>query len=256
MTVRTRIDGHWRDGSAGGEGLFETIGAIDGELPLWPRHAARLWSSLARLGWPEETPGDLHTAAIELLQSDGRPDGILRVAAVRRADSVAWELSTRAREPRDSITVCLVDDPRNLDVSHDLKRTPRDVYDGARAQALAAGADEALLVAPDGSVSEGAVTNLFVQLGDELVTPPLDGRVLPGVARQLLMDELAARGTPVSERRVQRRDLESAAGIWVTNAVYGPRTAALIPRPAPSGNPLADAWRDILSRFADRAGGD
>ena len=77
--------------------------------------------------------------------------------------------------------------------SHDpwlrLKTTRRPAYDAARA-ALPAGMDEVLLLNERGELCEGTITSVFVDLGDGLVTPPLDCGLLPGVLR----GELVATG--------------------------------------------------------------
>ncbi len=49
-----------------------------------------------------------------------------------------------------------------------------------------------LLVDADGTVLEAAWGNVWVLEGDALLTPPADGRILPGVTRSLLL-ELAPR---------------------------------------------------------------
>jgi branched-subunit amino acid aminotransferase/4-amino-4-deoxychorismate lyase len=51
-----------------------------------------------------------------------------------------------------------------------------------RAEALAA-PDRPLLVDGDGSLLEGARGNVFLVRDDALLTPPLDGRILPGITR-------------------------------------------------------------------------
>jgi branched-subunit amino acid aminotransferase/4-amino-4-deoxychorismate lyase len=51
----------------------------------------------------------------------------------------------------------------------------------ARAEADAAGADEALLCNTEGFVVEGASSNLFWVEGDTVCTPPLASGILAGV---------------------------------------------------------------------------
>src|SRR5437588_7107131 len=58
----------------------------------------------------------------------------------------------------------------------------------ARAEADAAGADEALLLNTDGQVVEGAGSNLFWIERGVVCTPPLASGVLPGVTRAIVLD--------------------------------------------------------------------
>jgi len=64
----------------------------------------------------------------------------------------------------------------------------------AQDAAIAAGADDALLVAHDGTVLEAPTANVFWREGDRLLTPSLRLPILAGVTRALLL-ELAERET-------------------------------------------------------------
>jgi branched-subunit amino acid aminotransferase/4-amino-4-deoxychorismate lyase len=64
----------------------------------------------------------------------------------------------------------------------------------AQDAAIAAGADDALLVARDGTVLEAPTANVFWREGDRLLTPSLDLPILAGVTRALLL-ELAEQET-------------------------------------------------------------
>jgi branched-chain amino acid aminotransferase len=61
----------------------------------------------------------------------------------------------------------------------------------ALAEAGKAGATEALFANLAGNLCEGTGTNVFVVLGDRLVTPPLLAGCLAGVTRALLLELLA-----------------------------------------------------------------
>ena len=63
---------------------------------------------------------------------------------------------------------------------------------GAQDAAVAAGADDALLVAHDGTVLEAPTANVFWREGDRLLTPSLELPILAGVTRATLL-EIAGR---------------------------------------------------------------
>jgi branched-subunit amino acid aminotransferase/4-amino-4-deoxychorismate lyase len=65
---------------------------------------------------------------------------------------------------------------------------------GAQDAAVSAGADDALLVAHDGTVLEAPTANVFWREGDSLVTPSLQLPILAGVTRGVLL-ELAEQET-------------------------------------------------------------
>jgi para-aminobenzoate synthetase/4-amino-4-deoxychorismate lyase len=98
------------------------------------------------------------------------------------------------------------------------KTSAREFYDDARIEADAA---EVAFVNDEGFVTEGSLTNIFVERDGRLLTPPLDLGLLPGVLR----GELIARGQAV-ESHVRAADL--ADGFFVGNAVRGLVPARLV----------------------------
>lgn len=100
------------------------------------------------------------------------------------------------------------------------KTTDRDAFDRARAEARAHGWFDALLTNERGEITEGAITNVFLRLGGQWVTPPLDSGLLAGVGRRVFMLQNSVR-----EQLCLPEDLQKADQIVLTNAVIGARTA-------------------------------
>ncbi len=101
-------------------------------------------------------------------------------------------------------------DPSDFRLRH--KTSDRGFYDAAR---VAAGTDEVVFVRPDGLLTEGSFTSLFVGDGDgPLRTPPLALGLLPGVLRSGLIDS----GRAV-EANVSPEDL--GGQFFVGNALRG-----------------------------------
>jgi branched-chain amino acid aminotransferase len=86
----------------------------------------------------------------------------------------------------------------------------------AKLEAVRSGYDEAIMLNPQGYVSEATGENLFVVRDGELMTPPLAAGPLPGVTRASVMAIAADLGMPVFERLLSRADLYCAEEIFCT----------------------------------------
>jgi para-aminobenzoate synthetase/4-amino-4-deoxychorismate lyase len=98
------------------------------------------------------------------------------------------------------------------------KTTRREVYDRELAAARKEGFFEVIFVNERGEVTEGAFTNIFLDRGGNLATPPVDGGLLDGVLRRHLLREKEGR---VTESVLFPADLMSAERILVGNSVRG-----------------------------------
>jgi branched-subunit amino acid aminotransferase/4-amino-4-deoxychorismate lyase len=96
------------------------------------------------------------------------------------------------------------------------KITDRAAFDAALAEAIAANADDALLVTPEGYVAEGCVWSVFWWEGDRIACPASSLGVLPGVARARLGERVG----PLLERHVERAYLDGRS-LFLANAVRG-----------------------------------
>ncbi|MEU8780288.1 aminotransferase class IV [Streptomyces sp. NPDC048637] len=78
------------------------------------------------------------------------------------------------------------------------------------------GFDEALLVAPDGAVAEGAITNVGFVEGETVIWP--DAPALLGTTMLVLRRELDRAGMPWTQRPVHIHDVASFEGAFVSNS--------------------------------------
>jgi branched-chain amino acid aminotransferase len=87
----------------------------------------------------------------------------------------------------------------------------------AKVEALKAGYDEAVLLAPDGHVSECTGENIFIVRQGEVLTPPIsDAGALNGITQQSVQTILADMGVPVRSESLVRTDLYSADEAFLT----------------------------------------
>ena len=83
------------------------------------------------------------------------------------------------------------------------------------------GAYEAILCADDGSIAEGASSNVFAVVGGEVWTPPPDVGILDGITRAKVMELARGAGIAVVERRIQPDELRGADEAFLTSATRG-----------------------------------
>ncbi|MFU7526899.1 aminodeoxychorismate synthase component I [Qipengyuania sp. ASV99] len=206
--------------TAAGFDLIETM-AFDPEvgIGMLELHLARLKNSAAALGFEF----DRHAARnqIHALCFDLEQPAKVRLLVAR---SGATALEAGPMPPLISSPVAAVALPNPLDPSdwrlaH--KTTDRGFYEDAHAAARRMGADEAILVRSDGLVTEGSFTNIFVERGGKLLTPPAALGLLPGILREYLIEKGQAR-----EAELTLDDL--AGGFKLGNAVRGLFPARLL----------------------------
>lgn len=99
------------------------------------------------------------------------------------------------------------------------KTTQRALYERELAAARADGFDEVLFRNEKGEITEGAISNLFVEREGKMMTPPLGCGVLPGIFRRHLLEIRP----DAKERVLTLADLESADAVFLTNSVRGLR---------------------------------
>ncbi len=87
----------------------------------------------------------------------------------------------------------------------------------AKTEALMNGFDEAIMLTAEGHVSEGSAENIFLVIGNELMTPPVTENILPGITRDTII-QLARRELDriTRERVIDRTELYCAEEIFLT----------------------------------------
>lgn len=84
-----------------------------------------------------------------------------------------------------------------------------------------AGSPQEPIFVDDSIVLEGATTNLILLGEREVHTPPADGKILPGVMREVCLEQAIQRGCIVRESTVTLSMVRSARGCYLTNSIIG-----------------------------------
>ena len=127
-------------------------------------------------------------------------------------------------EPERIARVCIAaerTDPADVMLYH--KTTHRPLYAPAFEQAIREGFDDALFVNLRDEVTEGAISNIFIEKEGRWTTPPIESGLLAGIYRRHLL----ATRPEIEERVLTLDDLRHADAVYLTNAVRGLRHATI-----------------------------
>lgn len=217
-----------------GDGLFETLRVANGKPFRWWEHMERLRKGADFLGIkiPFACKA-LEKFAHQLITQNQMPEALLRLTLSRG-------VGLRGYSPKGATTPALVMTLHPLleaptvwrlhtasfrlpagEKLAQFKTANKLAQVLARAEADAAGADEALLVNTNGFVVEGASSNLFWVEGETICTPPLVSGILAGVTRAVTVELCGQLGLPVAEREITSEDLCKVAGVFVTLSSSG-----------------------------------
>lgn len=201
-------------------GIFSTALVVEGEIVALEDHLRRLGASARSLYGTPPPEGIAHAA---------------RQAAVEQALArLRITLTPETGDLATDITVTAI--PREI-VLPGWDRAARlrsvEVAGWAGAHKLAdrrlledldarCAPESALLVDAGGNVLETARANIFlVDAWGVLSTPPADGRVLPGIARETTLALARDEGVAVRERPVSLDELAAAQELFITGSVRG-----------------------------------
>ena len=70
-------------------------------------------------------------------------------------------------------------------------------------------------------LTEGGASNVFFANDDTVFTPALSNNILPGITRELLINEIKASGIKVEEGEFSVSDIRAAKSIWLTSSTKG-----------------------------------
>jgi len=260
-------------GFLSGDGVYETLRVYEGRLFRLDAHLKRLARSLRglRLTPPFSLPA-LGRAAQRTVASNRLGDGVVRITITRgpgprgldprpcRTPTVLITAVPLAAPPAEvfdrGITAAVVNVTRNSAsaVRPDLKSI--SCLNGilAKMAATDAGAFEGILLTADGAVAEGTVTNVFVVKKRALLTPALDGNLLPGVTRNVVLGLARRAGLTVRETRLTPADLAGADELFLTSSVMeilpvGRLVLARSGRRRTARLPVGPITRDLAHRY-------
>jgi para-aminobenzoate synthetase/4-amino-4-deoxychorismate lyase len=204
------------------KGVFETFLVVEGRLVELEAHLARLGASVAVLFGARLT--DETREAVEE-RARAMNLGRLRVTLTPIGDAgeLTREIVTAEVDP-----ALVFPSPERAVVAHSVlvegglgshKWADRGLL--AEAEAKLGEGEVPLLVDRGDVVLEASRANVFAIRGETLVTPPADGRILPGIARRRVMEAADASGLLPLETELTIDDLLAADEVLLAGSVRG-----------------------------------
>jgi aminodeoxychorismate lyase len=222
-----------------GDGLFETLRVFNGKPFRWRQHWERFESGAAFL--KIELPlasGPMREAVDQLVAKNQMPSGVLRWTLSRGAGARGYSPKSAVGRPTLAMSLHPLPpmNPQNpprwklVTASHRLpvndplsqfktcNKLPQVL---ARAEADAAGADEALLLNTEGFAVEATGSNVFWVDHETICTPPLAAGILPGITRTAVLEACGLMMMKTRETSLSLSDFRQAHGVFLTSSALG-----------------------------------
>ena len=216
-----------------GDGLFETMAVFGGTPRFWQGHMDRLAIGCERLGLPS-TPQSVLLREVQTV-SAGRRRCVVKIIITRGSSGRGYGVDEEVRTNRIVCSWAWPEDPGHL-VETGIRTRICDLRLGiqpalaglkhlnrleqvmARAEWSDRSIHEGILLDAEDHVVSAISSNIFVVVGDRLLTPRMDRCGVRGVMRSAI---LSAFGHRCEQRRVTLDMLFEADEIFVCNAVRG-----------------------------------
>lgn len=234
-----------------GDGLFETMRAVGGRVPLLARHLSRLETGCQLLGLPPPRADVIEGAIAGILTAFDRPDAAVRLTLTRGPGprGLAPSLDPTPTTLIAAFALPPPAQPVRAIVAGSTRRNERSPLSRAKVlgyldsilalrEAHDRGADDALLLNTRDRLACATTANLWVVRGGRLLTPPPDEGALPGITRALLLEIAPSLGLERAEALLGPSDLAAAEEVFTTSSLRLVTPLASIDgRPVPGGAP-------------------
>ena len=222
-----------------GDGVFEGLRAYDGKIFKLKEHVDRLFRSAKAINIVIPISKEEFSEALKrVVRENGFRDAHIKPQVTR---GNAWKLGL---DPRNTTTPNIVIPARPIGKSMfetekgfklaavSVRKIPALCLDPriksinylvnilARMEALASGADEAIMLDIHGYVSEGAGDNIFLVKEGELYTPEVQD-ALEGITRETVIGLAGRMKIKVHETRLTLYDVYNADEIFITGSGAG-----------------------------------
>lgn len=218
-----------------GDGVFEGIRFYNGRVFRLEEHIDRIFDSAKaiHLGVPVSRE-ELCSTVVETIRRNDLRDGYVRLVITRGSGglglspyrceraSIIVIASSIVLYPEENYTnglklvTCSTRRPTHDTLSPAVKSLNYLSNVMAKVEALAAGAQEGVMLNNNGLVAECTGDNVFIAKDDHLFTPPVSAGMLNGITRRVVIELARSLGYSLQERELSRYDLYTADEVFLT----------------------------------------
>lgn len=217
-----------------GDGIFESVGVIDGHAQEVQAHLDRLAHSAAICDLPAPNLHQWRQAVAVAAAQCGPGESVIKLILSRGVDHgpapTAWITAASAPDFAavrvHGIRVVTLDRGYDSGVPArapwlllGAKTLSYAVNMAAIREAKRRGADDAIFLSSDGIVLEAPTASLILRQGDTFVTPPPSGAILQGTTQLSAFSWLEEQGLQTAYRDIPAAELSQADAGWLVSSV-------------------------------------
>ena len=203
-----------------GQGIFETLAVYRGEVFALEPHLERLKAGAQRLRLSIPSPATIREQIGKISEANHLKIASLARLRITVTPSCVLLTSSTEIEHSESASAVTVSFARNeKGALSGFKTINYGENVAAKEIAKQAGADEAIFRNTRGELCEGSWSNIFVKMGGNWFTPPLNSGCLPGVTRATIL-ALNEKNLPeVSASAISMEDLNLVESAFLTSSI-------------------------------------
>jgi branched-subunit amino acid aminotransferase/4-amino-4-deoxychorismate lyase len=227
-----------------GDGLFETIRLMHGDILFFDKHLNRLKRCMEMLHMKWRDDFNFHNLYLLIRHldqvNDRKGNGRIRLGVFRTdgghyaptTNEVSFLIEAESLEAKD---YRLNENPLHIDVFGEISKPKNKFSNIKSSNALVYvmagiykeqhGLDDCILLNDQGKVSEAINSNIFLVFKDEFYTPALTESCVAGVMREQVIEMLKERGKKIHETSLATDQVMKADEIFLTNVISGIRWA-------------------------------
>ena len=232
-----------------GDGVFESIGVVDGHANEVEAHVQRLAHSAQLCDLPAPNLEQWRQAITAAAAHAPAGEAVIKLILSRGVEHgpapTAWATASAAPDytavRRDGVRVVTLDRGYDLGAGErapwlllGAKTLSYAVNMAALREARRRGADDAIFVTRDGYVLEAPTASLIIRAGDEFLTTAPAAGILHGTTQLAVFEHLESQGRRTRYATLSATDVMKADAAWLVSSI---RQAVMVT--AVDGGPLA-----------------